>query len=507
MNKVNQIKLFLILLGTLAVFSSFLRAQPPAKPPELQPSIFKIGEKITYNVSFGNTDNAGYAEIYCVSRGRLEESDAVELRMRAKTTELVSAFFSVDESRTVYAGSLTGLPLLVKRSSNLGIVPKEIISNFLQVPTENFDLLTAIYHIRRQGGTGNIVIQEDDRQAAFGATITGSEKIKTDLGEFETVISNLQSQYFSDIKVSDIRINLSNDEKKIPLQIRFKTPKGEFKATAASIQMIPQENTEPPAQPTPAPTPRATPMPTPKPAPAPTPIIENRALPDEFPFLLGEKLVFKISANGQQLAKATLQIKERRESSGRDTLFLAASISDLSGLAKFISAGDILSSQVNPESLTPYRSEIKLNSTLSKFNQQLVFDQSLGAVTTSTALRIDAPIGTYDLLSFAYGVRAFNLKPSKNPANPVNDTRVSLFLGDKPYIFTIRPLNIEIIEFQGKKVSAQSITLSSGSQEIDQYAPRLWLSNDSKRLPLRFSLNFSGKTYQADLIEAQPIKR
>src|SRR5687768_17611046 len=75
------------------------------------PSIFRLGEKLSYNVSFGKFANAAYAETFVASRGKLSGRDAVELRGRVKTLEMVSAaFFMVDETRSVYAAPDTGLP-------------------------------------------------------------------------------------------------------------------------------------------------------------------------------------------------------------------------------------------------------------------------------------------------------------------------------------------------------------------------------------------------------------
>jgi len=93
------------------------------------------------------------------------------------------------------------------------------------------------------------------------------------------------------------------------------------------------------------------------------------------------------------------------------------------------------------------------------------------------------------------------LKPSKDFSNPVNDTRVAVFLGTKAYVFTLRPSNADIINLQGEKVSAQLISITTGNPAIDVLNLRLWLSNDEKRLPLRLAAG----SYQADLISEKQI--
>jgi hypothetical protein len=94
------------------------------------------------------------------------------------------------------------------------------------------------------------------------------------------------------------------------------------------------------------------------------------------------------------------------------------------------------------------------------------------------------------------------LKPSKDPNNPVNDTRVAVFVDSQPYVFTLRPSNGEIINLKGEKNAAQLITVTTGNPSIDQLGARIWLSLDEKRLPLRLTVG----NYQADLISETNIQ-
>ncbi len=95
-----------------------------------------------------------------------------------------------------------------------------------------------------------------------------------------------------------------------------------------------------------------------------------------------------------------------------------------------------------------------------------------------------------------YAIRSFNLKPSKDEKNPVNDTRVAVFLGSDANVFVLRPSNAEIINLKGDKISAQLISVATGDPQIDSLNLRLWLGLDDKRVPLRFTLG----SYQADLV-------
>jgi hypothetical protein len=453
------------------------------------PKRFLIGEKLTYKVDFNKFRDVGYGELYTVSRGKLEGLNAVEIRSIFKTTGIAQAFYPVDESRTIFAANETGLPLYIKKSSNSGVSIGEKTQNFILKPTANFDLITAIYQIRFLNGSGSFTLQDGENNYAVLVQSVGKSKAKTEIGDFDTFILSVQSPYFTENGITDLRITFSNDEQRLPLIINFTTAKGNFRCQIASSQTIVPETPEvEPTQPTPTPIPTPIAIKTPRPTPVPTPIKENQPLSPDLPFQLGESLTYNVTANKQSFGKITLLAKERKSINNRDSLSLTFSFNGT----------ELMNSIVNPESLVPYRSESKFSGIFSKFNRQVLFDQIRGM-----ANQVEIPVGTHDLLSFAYAIRSINLKPSKNPANPVNDTRVAVFIGDKAEIFSVRPLNTEIIEFNGKKISAQVLALSTGDMQFDQYNPRLWLSNDTRRLPLRFTISINGKLYQADLVEVR----
>ncbi len=495
----------LILTVALGFFYTFtasgnVSAQTETVKTAIQISNFRIGERLTYNMSFGQFANAGYAEIYVVSRGRLADQDAVELRSKFKTNDFVSAaFYAFDESRTTFASSENGFPLYVKKTANAGILPQETISSFLSAPTTNFDFLTLIYQARNVGGIGTFPFSENDKNYTMTFQIAGNEKLKTVAGDFETSISTVQSEYLTEKGLKDFKINFSNDEQKIPVQIRFKTAKGEFKATLASLQVIVEESE---VQPTPIPV--QTPRTTPTPIPTPTPYLENQPLLTELPFDLGETLEYQISQNGQSIGNFKFQAAERKQLEGQDSLLLTAIATSVSAGNNIFKLNDGIRANVNPDTIAPQQIEIKFTGSLSSFNQMTRFDQRTGTATLNDN-RMEVPVGTHSLLSLAYAIRSFNLKPSKDPQNPVNDTRVAVFWDTQPYVFTLRPSNGDIINIRGEKVSAQLISINTGNPQLDQMNLRVWLSNDEKRLPLRFSVG----SYQADLISetiTKPIK-
>jgi hypothetical protein len=99
-------------------------------------------------------------------------------------------------------------------------------------------------------------------------------------------------------------------------------------------------------------------------------------------------------------------------------------------------------------------------------------------------------------LSFLYAVRSFNLNPSRDARNPVNDTRVAVFLTDRASIFMLRPFEPETITVNGQKLQAQKVAIRTNIPQLDSLGLTVWLSTDQGRLPLMFKLG----SYQAELI-------
>lgn len=464
-------------------------AQESARTPATN---FRVGERLTYNFSFERFKDVAYAELFVASRGKLEGRDAVELQSKFKTVNLLSAaFYLIDETRTTFVSTESGLPLYSRKVSNAGVLPQEEIKNYLITPATNFDLLTMLYQTRNTGGIGNFQFQENGRVYNINFTPTGNERVKTDAGDFETVITTVQSDFLTENEIKELRINFSVDEQRIPVLLRFKTAKGEFRGSLSSIQVIDET---PDATPTAVQTPVV--VSTPKPVATPTPYIENQPLLPELPFVLGETLQYQVSNSGRKIATVTLQAKERKLYLNEDSLLLTATVTGIEPTNQIFGLNDGIRAWVNPETLAPKQIDLKFSGFFAAYNQTTVFDQKSGTAVYDGTNRKEIPVGTHSILSLVYAIRSFNLKPSKDETNPINDTRVAVFLGSQPYVFTLRPANADLITLKGEKVSAQMITVITGNPTVDPQGLRVWLSNDQTRLPLRLSFG----TFQADLI-------
>jgi hypothetical protein len=456
------------------------------------PSIFRVGEKLSYNVSFGKFANAAYVETFVSSRGTLSGRDAVEIRGRVKTLEMVSAaFFMVDEARIVYAAPDTGLPLYISTNSNDTALPQEKVSNYLTQPTSGYDLLSLVYKARESGGAGTFPLNENDQLSTVTFTPTVAERVKTDAGEFDTMISTVQSPMLLTMGIKDLKINFTTDEARMPVQVRFKTDRGPFRALVSSIS-FPET-----VAPTPSVTPVAveTPAPTPKPSPTPEQYVDNRPLLPELGFQIGEVLEYGITAAGKPVAKITFNAQERKQFENKDSLLLTATITSVEPGNGIYFLNDSARAQVDPETLAPDWASMRFNSNYVGLKQTVTFNKRTGLIKFGAPEGVDSPIGTHNLLSLFYAMRSFNLRPSKDRTNPVNDTRVAVFWDDKTHIFTLRPSVPEEITLNDQKVSAQPIVVNTLNKQLDELAIKIWLGTED-RVPLRISAGI----YQADLI-------
>ncbi|MGI8670320.1 MAG: DUF3108 domain-containing protein, partial [Aridibacter sp.] len=364
-----NIKKLTMTLGLSGIFLLLFFAVLQTEIAHTQNEIpFRVGERLTYNISFENLDNAAYAEISVVSRGKLNGQDTVELSSKLKSMNLLSAaFYLFDQDRTTFVSTETGLPIYVKKVSNAGVMPLETVENFINAPTPNYDLLTLIYKIRNSNGIGTFLLQENGKVYNFSIQTAGVEKIQTDLGTYDTTKINVQSPYLVELGITNLIVNLSSDDQKLPVLVRLMTSKGKFRVELASIQIF-RDETNPDS--TAAQTPIPIPTRTPTPVPTPTPYINNQPLIERLPFVLGETLEFKITKQQKDSGTVILQAKERMQFLGKDSLLLTAFVKDTGQIPiPILNINDRINTQLDPVSLMPTLSELKFLSALNSFNQ------------------------------------------------------------------------------------------------------------------------------------------
>lgn len=452
--------------------------------------LFRVGEKLTYNISFGRFPNVAYAETHVVSRGKIGGKEAIEIQSKLKTLNYMSlGFLPVDTQRTTFVSPVDGNPMYVKNVDNSAGVPVETVTNFATKGGNGFDLTTILYKIRASGGAGSFNLFENEKFYPVVFQTIGSETVKSDAGDFPANIIDVKSDYLTEQGFTGLKVSIASEGSNVPVQFRLKTAKGEFRGLVASIQVVTPE-----PSPTATPLTMQTPRPTPKPTPTETPYVDNQPL-NGLPFELGETLNYSVTSGARNVGIVSLAAPERKLVNGKDSLLLTATVTSVSGPEIFrVTNG--LRSNVDPDTLAPHDFSIRFDGQLAGFNQTVRFDQTASKVIASNINRIDVPVGTHNVLSLLYAMRLFNLTPSKDLGNPVNDTRVAVFWQGRATVFTLRPAMPQTLAIGEQKYAAQQITVSAGDPQLNALGLKVWLSSDTSRIPLRINIG----AYQLDLI-------
>jgi hypothetical protein len=478
--------LFVSVLAAAAVFGVCDRsASAQGEPAEA----LRVGEKLTYNISFNRLPNVAYAETNVVSKGKIAGKEAYEVRSRFKTLNFLSAgSLPVDIDRTTYISPADGSSIVVKNLDNSTGAAIATSTNFIEKSPGSFDLTAMLFRIRSSGGVGSFSMFENEKLYTVTLQSMGTETVKSDAGDFPASIVDVKSDFLTESGYTGLQVSISSEGANVPVKFRLKRGKNqEYIGLIASIQVA--------AEPTPTPTPAMvqTPRPTPVPTPKPPNYIPNQPLTG-LPFDLGESLEYSVTTDQREIGTVVLAARERRLVNDRDSLILTATVTGASS-AELFGVGNSIRASVDPETLAPYDISIGFSGTLAAFNQTAQFDPETSRVSLPGNQRIDVPVGTHNVLSLIYALRLFNLNPSKDATNRVNDTRVSVFWQGRANIFTLRPSVPQIITIGGQKILAQQVAVSTGNPQLDALQIKVWLSNDDRRLPLRFALG----RYQLEL--------
>jgi hypothetical protein len=469
------------------------------------PAPYQVGEHLTYDVSFSNFFSAAHVEVQVMSRGTFAGRDSIQLRAHVQTSGVVNvALFSLNNDYTTYIDPETGLPFhsqeIIRdatRSNDISVdmnppAGTDAIPSKLKSFPGTYDFLSAFYRVRSLplavGSVYTLTIHGDsqDYQAEF--KVTGKEVVKTNVGSFNTVITQIRVNGGALFK--NAKAYFSDDERHVPVLITARVSTGDISVELAGSELL---KAGPAASPTPTPpiTVVATPTPTPTPRPSPTPITTANA---DWPFNIGEQLNYQIyvGTTNAPLGLATFQVKARSRYFDQDGLYLALTAQTTGAAARLFVANDTIESYVDPQSFLPYRTVINRSEGKNRINQTLIIDQNKGSVTTDKGQRIEIPIGTHDYLSLFYTIRSFIITPPKRNAIP-------LLVEGKTKTLFITALKRETIEIGGQKIKAIAISLTTDDTQSDKYQLRAWISDDRRRLPLRLTCQTELGQLRADL--------
>ncbi|HEX8181081.1 MAG TPA: DUF3108 domain-containing protein [Pyrinomonadaceae bacterium] len=467
-------------------------------------SPYRVGEKLTYSVTFSTFAPAAHVELLIAGRGTYFNHEGVELRARVVTVEAVrAAIYSINNDYVAYVDPKTGLPFhtqLVKRSPD---PPPTVTSGSLATDSEiidastktedsapaTFDLLSALYFLRTQplapGAIYPLSVQNNGAQYQAELRMMGRETVKTPAGSFNAVVGQIRVRGDATADKYRVRVYFTDDANHTPVVVSARLPAGELRAELASLDVIE------PAQPVAV---AAQPAPTQRPTLKPRDINTEPKPLINLPFQIGEQLSFNfyLGTATQPVGIANFQVRSRGVYFSHDGILLSATLYTTEAGQRLFPVSDKIDAYVDARTLLPFRTELRVQEGRHRSQGTVSVDQERGSATASDGRPIEIPVGTYDWVSVLYALRSFDLTPPKRNA-------VSILINKRPRTLFITALKRETIELGGQRIPAVQLALATDEAQGDRLALRLWVSIDRRRLPLRLTATTPIGPVRADL--------
>lgn len=447
-------------------------------------SPYRVGERLTYNVSFSNFPSAAHVEVEVVSHGNHFGRDAIQLRAHVETSGVINvALFAINNDYTTYVDPQTGLPFRSEESARDAIKSAESVHDFNQpagneaIPPKQkgfpgtYDLLAAFYRARAlplaPGAVYDFSVRGEAIEYQAELRVVGREVVRTNVGSFPAIVTQIK---VANSPIKSLKIYFSDDERHVPVLMNARVTAGDLTAELAGSELVkPPETTPTPPPPIVA-------------APAPTPVAPPSTLSDALPFKIGEQLNYQvfIGSNNTPLGLASFQVRGRSRYFERDGVYLTVTAQTTGAAAALFIAKDQIDSYVDPKALLPYRTVMNLAEGQRRLSQTLAINQDTGIATSDKGARIEIPVGTHDYVSLFYVLRTFNLTLKKRSA-------ISVLVENQPKTLFVESQEKQTIQLGDRKVSAIALSLTTDDPQPDKYQLRIWISDDRQRLPLRIT--------------------
>lgn len=502
--KIAQLAALLIsLTGTTAA-----QQTKETVPAPFNANAVRVGERLTYNVNYSQFVSAAHVELFVAGRGTYFGHNGIELRAHVETTGIVNvALLSINNDYTTFVSSESGLPYRAQqvvreagRTSEASVdynqpAGTEAIPSRLRVGEfpGTYDFLSALYRVRAMplapGSSYFITARHEAAEYQAEIKVTGKQLIKTGVGSFDAIVTRVISKGGND----NIRVYFSDDEWHVPVLITARRQGADIQIELAGSALTAPVTTSPRTTVEPAPS-NIRPINTPTPIsrdpsrlePAPATVID-------LPFKVGEQLNYQVymGDTNKPIGSLNFALKSRDRFFNRDGLMFSATAQTNSGA--IITVKDQVTSYVDPTTLLPFRTEINLSEAKYRSNRSYNVDQDRGAATLeNNRERIEIPVGTHDLLSALYAIRTFDLTIQKQNA-------ISIMAMNRPRALLVKAQRRETIELGGQKIPAIMLVLTTDDPQPDKMQIRIWVGDDARHLPLRFTAATEAGAIRADL--------
>ncbi|HLL77252.1 MAG TPA: DUF3108 domain-containing protein, partial [Pyrinomonadaceae bacterium] len=395
----------------LAAAAAFAQQQPAdVTTVSVSPAPYRVGEKLTYSVSFSNFPSAAHAETYVAGRGRYFDREGVELRAHVETVGVVSAaLLRLNTYHFSFVDPVAGLPYRTHEQTADATPPAKIQESALAPPPDLTtiltppaatpagaapDLLSALFRLRAlplaPGARFDFAAEHAGVRYDAELRVEGRERVNTPAGSFNTLVARVRVRNNDAADDMRLRIHFSDDERRLPVMLSARLRPGEIRAALASDEIVlPLAPDQLAGAPTPSPTPLtlpadpgspdARPRPTP-PRPTPTPAAVPSTVPSDLPFSVGEQLNFNffLGDSQQPVGTASFQVRARARYFNRDGIQFSATMATSQALDKVFPIRDQINSYVDAATLLPFRVELQIREGTHRLSGVVSLEQERG---------------------------------------------------------------------------------------------------------------------------------
>ncbi len=254
-------KIALLFLTALMLFEAgTVSADPDQK--QISPGLpFQPGEKLTYEISWSNILRAGKAVMEVKKEEVPGEKTAYRCTSTAKSEGLVSKFYkvsdtiaSVIDSQNVYSLAfhlnqrhgkrIKQREMTFDREKGMVSVMTDGQQATYAIPQEVQDPLSSIYYVRSRPDKDFdpakpiiVNVHEDGKTWAVEVQTIGREKIKTPLGDFNTIKIKTYPRYEGVFQnKGEIFIWLTDDARRIPVLMKSTITIGSIVSTLVEME-------------------------------------------------------------------------------------------------------------------------------------------------------------------------------------------------------------------------------------------------------------------------------
>ncbi|MCI0491263.1 MAG: DUF3108 domain-containing protein [Blastocatellia bacterium] len=217
------------------------------------------------------------------------------------------------------------------------------------------------------------------------------------------------------------------------------------------------------------------------------------------PFVVGERLNYDVSWSDFIVAgELTIETKARGQFDGREGFHVSLKAESV-GLVKAVvyKVEEVYESYIDATTLKPFRAEKHSRRGKKRKETSVTMNQKRHVAHLTDGRKIEIPPDTYDVAALLYALRAIDLTQGKAQTFTMLDN-------DKLMTVQVEPeANEKLTTRTGKynvvRVSAKTV---EGRKTDDSFKIRLYITNDSRRLPVLFTADMSWGEVRAELTSA-----